>query len=229
MARRPQWTKLPLAAMLAEYGLSLYSWEEASSCLKVETDHGLFRLKCFAYPASEFPFVFRLVQYLAQKGLPHPEMIQLTTQDRLGLTRGGRFYYLATWQEGITDFELDKETLEQVGDLLGRLHYSSQGFTAAEAVHPARIQWGAWPGKLTARYSDLVRFAGLAREGAAAFDRVYTKKAPAFLEDAQKALKKLESRTCYQEIVNQDRQAHSVCHRDCIPGNIVKRWKGLMI
>jgi CotS family spore coat protein len=188
-----------------------------------------FSIEVFCLSSFGVPVYLQIGPIPESTGVPHPEMIRLTTQCQPGLTVGGQFYYLASWQEGMTDFELDKETLEQVGNLLGSLHYRSQGFIPAQPVHPARIQWGAWPGKLTDRYNDLSRFVALAKEGSAAFERLYTKQAPGFLEDAKRALKKLESLSCYREIVNQDRGAYSVCHRDCIPGNIVKRRQGDLV
>ncbi len=229
MARRPEWTKLPLTEMLAQYGLGLYDWDTASSCLKVETNQGPFRLKRFAYPAVEFPFIYSLVEYLAERGFRHSEKIRLTKEGRPGLVVAGQFFYLATWQKGMTEFELDRNTLVQVGSLLGSLHRSSKGFSAINPVHPARIQWGIWPSKLTDRYHDLVQFAGLAGEGITAFDRLFKCQATAFLKTANGVLEELERLSFYREIVKLDEQARYVCHRDCIPGNIVKGPEGDLV
>lgn len=230
MARHPDWARLPVAEILSEYGLSLHHQEEVSSCLKVETDQGHFRLKCFAYPASEFPFVFALVQYLVERGFPYPEKIQPTSQGQAGIIEGGRFFYLATWQEGIIDFKLDPKTLQKVGSLLGRLHYYSQGFMPSHPVHPARSQWGAWPAKLTDRYHNLEKFANLAKTGTTTFDRLFAEQAPSFLATAKGALQRLEGLLAsYTKIVNQDHKANSVCHRDFIPRNLVKRSNGDLV
>ena len=230
MARHPEWATLPIAKMLAEYGLNSHHQEEVSSCLKVETDQGLFRLKCFAYPALEFPFVFALAQYLVDRQFPYPEKIQPTIQGQPGIVEGGRFFYLATWQEGIVGFELDPKTLQEVGSLLGRLHYHSQGFVPTHPVHPARSQWGAWPGKLTDRYHDLEKFASLAKVGTTTFDRLFADEAPSFLVTAKGALQRLEGLLAsYAKIVNQDHKANHVCHRDFIPHNLVKRPNGDLV
>ncbi len=229
MVRRPHWSQLPLAAMLAEYGLRLDRWEEVSSCLKIETDQGLFRLKCFAYPASEFPFVYTLVQYLAQQGFRHPEMMRVTLRGQLGLPVADQFFYLASWQEGMTGFPLGRDALLKVGNLVGSLHQASQGFQPRTPVHSARSQWGIWPTKLMARYQDLLKFTRLAEAGVTAFDRLFASQAPAFITAAQRALLGLEELSCYQEIVNNDKQAHYVCHRDCIPRNIVTGLDGELI
>ena len=225
MARRPEWTDLPLEEMLAEYGLCLKNWEEVSSCLKVETAQGLYRLKCFAYPQEEFPFIYRLVQYLGKQGFRHPERIRLTRRGQFGLTIADRFYYLASWQEGTTDFELKPETLLEIGRLLGSFHAATRGFPAAEPIHPARVQWGAWPDKLAERLGDLRRFIKTAQQGLTAFDRLFYRQGKALLTAAEGALAKLE-KLPYQEVVRRDREANYVCHRDCIPQNVVQRPDG---
>ena len=225
MARCPEWTDLPLEEMLAEYGLCLKDWEEVSSCVKVETAQGLFRLKCFAYPQEEFPFIYRLMQYLGGQGFRHPERLRLTRQGQLGLAIAGRFYYLASWQEGTTDFELKPETLLGIGRLLGSFHAATRGFPAAEPIHPARVQWGAWPDKLAERLGDLRRFIKTAQQGLTAFDRLFYRQGKALLTAAEGALAKLE-KLPYQEVVRRDREANYVCHRDCIPQNVVQRPDG---
>ncbi|NLJ68103.1 MAG: phosphotransferase [Firmicutes bacterium] len=225
MTRCPEWNNLPLGEMLAEYGLDLKGWEEVSACLKVETAQGLFRLKCFAYPSEEFPFIYRLVQQLEERGFPHPERIRLTCRGLPGLTMAGRFYYLASWQEGATGFELTPGTLLQIGRLLGSFHAASRDFETSDPIHPARIQWGAWPGKLTARCRDLRRFIEMARQGRTAFDRLFQQHGNALLAAAEGALHKLE-KLPYQEAVRRDQQSQYVCHRDCIPRNVVERPDG---
>ncbi|NLA58727.1 MAG: phosphotransferase [Firmicutes bacterium] len=225
MARCPEWADLPLGEMLAEYGLFVKAWKEVSSCLKVEAAQGLFRLKCFAYPQEEFPFIYRLMQYLEQRGFRHPEKMRLTSRGKLGLSIAGRFYYLASWQEGTTNFELGSETLLQIGSLLGSLHAASRGFPAGETIHPARVQWGAWPAKLTARYQDLRQFLEMAQRGVTPFDRLFFQQEKVLLAAAEGSLQRLKQLP-YQEIVNRDRQAKFVCHRDCIPRNVVRRPDG---
>ncbi len=226
MARGPEWAKLPVAGMLAEYQLLWHEWEEVGSCLKVATARGPLRLKRFAYPASEFPFVYALVQYLAQQGFPHPERIVPTSQGHSGIITTDGFFYLAHWQEGKAGFGLDEVPLTKIGELLGCLHGKSWGFQPAQPTHPARSQWGEWPSKLTRRYHDLVRFAELARQGDSPFDCLFAQQAAGFIYTAERVLGRLEQQACYYDIVNSDRKARYACHRDFIPRNLVCTSRG---
>ncbi|HHV93103.1 MAG TPA: phosphotransferase [Firmicutes bacterium] len=228
MAPHPKWSRLPLKEMLAEYGLNLEGWEEVSSCLKVQTSEGLFRLKPFAYPQEEFPFVYELVRHLNLRGFRHPESIRPTLRGQLGLSIAGRFYYLAAWQEGNTDFELNLQTLRAIGSLLGSFHTASRGFHPAKAAHPARIQWGAWPNKLARRCRDLRLFLRAAQQALSPFDRLFAAQEKTVLAAAEASLNRLQDLP-YEEIVRRDQQAGYVCHRDCIPRNVVQRQDGRFV
>ncbi|NLJ85903.1 MAG: phosphotransferase [Firmicutes bacterium] len=223
------WAELPVATMLAEYDLGKCRWKEMGPCLKVETSRGLFRLKCFAYPASEFPFIFALVQYLTEREFPRPEQILITSRGQLGITIAGQFFYLAVWQEGLTNYELDQEALIEVGELLGSFHRHSQGFQPGISIHPARTQWGKWPGKLMDRYRDLQKYVMLARMGNTPFDRLFSQNVSGVLLRAEAAVDHLKRLTYYDDVVKADERARYVCHRDFIPRNLVLDPSGILV
>lgn len=216
-------------AILHHYGLVALSWEKVGSCLQVVTDRGCFRLKCFAYPPAEFPFVWAVVNHVAESGFPLPETLLVTREGQPGIIKGGHLFYLARWREG-KPFEMRSGMrFWQVGYLLGHLHQVLAGFQPPGPVHPARIQWGVWPEKLQERYRDLQEFVKQAQaRPAGEFDVIFSKQAPVFLAAAEQALKDL-GRLPYGTVVARDRAVKSLCHRDFIPRNLLETPEGKLV
>ena len=224
MAVGIQWAKWLVADILAEYQINWHQWEEVGPCLKVITPEGPLRLKRFAYSEGEFPFVYDLVQYLAQRGFPSPEKILSTSKGELGVTHEHGFFYLAHWQEGKAGSGKGANgiSLVEVGELMGSLHEKSRGFYPRDGGHVARHQWGVWPNKLATRERDLQFFAQLAGQGSTPFDHLFARQVSGFLDHAKRVLERLEQQAdIYHGIVRLDHEDLYACHRDFIPRNLV--------
>jgi CotS family spore coat protein len=206
----------PVPAFAAkEYGLKVKAWQNAQRIWRLETDRGVFALKC-APPGPEAEFLRKAEAYLRANGFNRfPPWRPTRTGAAECLLPGGERYILRPWLAGMPP-GLDAAHpahLRATARAVAEMHLAGEGFRAVE-----RATRDAWPMILRERLEDLSRLRGQKTRDSR-FARLYQSMIPDAIKEGGDALFLLKEADYYGLAA----AGGGLCHGDLAANNMLVR------
>ncbi|GKX31257.1 hypothetical protein SH1V18_37370 [Vallitalea longa] len=186
----------------------------------IQTPTGNKILKKNSIPEERLDFIIAAIEYLCQKGINMPEIIE-SRNGKKYINLDGANYILNEAIKGKAPSSKSKEGLERIIKELAKFHVASKGFQPPVGSKP-NILLGTWYEKSKKKMDKLVEYHEQEKRKSAhnEFGNMILREFPYFHKKMEYSLS-ADNKSLYDRWVNQVKNISYLVHQDFIDGNLI--------